>query len=366
MGRSKTTQSLVNLIHSFEPHFCHGDLDWEFHFKVRTKWRRFHAKQYQETLYIFSPDLESLEIAMTGETKRPLYESQQRLLDDCVTQISAIYEQVSKDPIGYHRQLQRSLPPSMRTGIIPRRFVNLLIPEYSPFQRDLSATEMRAILEFLKKPNRNITTDALTAGNYFDYCRIAYLANPQKFKGEMDETMSGVEMYKKWADGRDGGLSKLPLDNPEALRAWYDDKGRMGDHHWEIYRGGNSTHIDLAITRDRDAWKIIIIAFSSTRLAEACRIALALHKANLPFELEHAESYQKRLRAEDHIGVLPEDASIRYGWHEFPKEFDVADCIHFSWFKDEKNQSLLPMAQIKSLVTWFPIRPLFAKPPSNA
>jgi hypothetical protein len=104
-----------------------------------------------------------------------------------------------------------------------------------------------------------------------------------------------------------------------------------------------------------------MVAFSSTRLAETCRIALALNKAGLRFELAHADSYQRRLLAEDHVGILPESDSIRYGWHNFPKEFHVADCIHYSWFKDENNRSLVPMAKIKSLVTWFPIRPLFIK-----
>jgi hypothetical protein len=366
MVKSKLTQNLVKIIRSFEPVYHHGDLDWEFHFKLKGKWRWFHAKQYRETIYLFSPGLDSLEITTEGETNRELYETEQDLLAECLAQISTIYKQVKKDPIGYHRTLLRSLPPGLRTGIISRKFVNLLIPEYRPFHKELSRTEMRDILNFLKHPPRTTTVETLTAGTYFEYCRLAYLSNPEEFKGEMDSGMSGLEMYERWADGRDGGLSKLPLDNPEALREWYEDKGRFGDHPWEIYRGGNSTHIDLAIIRERDAWKIQIIAFASTRLSEACRIALALHKANLPFELAHADSYQKRLLAEDHVGILPEDSPIGYGWHQFPKEFDVADCIHYSWFKDEKNRSLLPMAQIKSLITWFPIRPLFAKKPSDA
>jgi hypothetical protein len=340
---------------------CYGDLDWEFHFQIKGKWRRLHAKQYRDTFYIAAPGLDSLEISVSGESKRELYETEETLIAQYVAKISDIYLQVRENPISYHRELHRRVAPALRKGIISRKIANLLIPDYRPFHKELSSTEMASILELLKMPMKNTTSERLTAGVYFNYCRIAYLANPEKFKGEMKEGMSGLEMYKRWADGRDGGLSKLPLDSPEALREWYDDKARMGSHPWEIYRGGNSTHIDLAIIRERDAWKIEVIAFSSTRLAETCRIALALHKANLPFELAHGDSYKKRLLAEDYIGVLPEDDPITYGWHQFPKEFDVADCIHYSWFKDEKNQSLLPMAQIKSLITWFPIRPLFAK-----
>jgi uncharacterized protein YktA (UPF0223 family) len=38
----------------------------------------------------------------------------------------------------------------MRTGIISRKFVNRLIPDYMPFHKELSATEMRQILAFLQ------------------------------------------------------------------------------------------------------------------------------------------------------------------------------------------------------------------------
>jgi hypothetical protein len=50
----------------------------------------------------------------------------------------------------------------------------------------------------------------------------------------------------------------------------------------------------------------------------------------LPFKFFHRESYALRLLAEDWVGVVPEEGSLRYAWQEFPKEWMVADAIHIS------------------------------------
>jgi hypothetical protein len=361
MAKIRTALNLIKCIQSFEPIYNHGDQNWSFYFKINGKWQRFQAQKYQNTIYIFSPLFDNLEIQETGEIKRAIGPREIELLSECVEQISRIYKLAQKDPLEYHRTLQRGLPPSLRQGVISRKFIKQLIPEFMPFHQEFSPAEMKQILTFLMAPSAETKIEVMTAGIYFGYCRITYLANPDRFKEELNENMSGRDMYRRWADGRDGGISKLPLDDANAFQEWYEDKGRIGDHPWEIYRGGNSTHIDLAVVKEHGAWKIKIIAFSSTRLVETCRIALALKKAGMPFELEHAESYLSRLLAEDYVGVLPESESIKYGWHHFPKEFQVADCIHYSWFKNESGRSLVPMAKIKSLVTWLPIRPLFVK-----
>jgi hypothetical protein len=356
--------SLIKAIQAFEPYYNAGDYDWVFHFKLRGKWHCFHAKKYKETMYVFGAGFDSLEIQENGDTNRELYPEEQKRVAECTAQINAIHKMVQKDPVAYHRMLTRSLPPGLRKGVISRKFVNTLIPDYYDFSKDFSSSEMKQILDFLHRYQKDTTIEAPTAGLYFEYCRIAYLANrgnKSSFYEKLDTKMTGQEMYKRWADGRDGGLSDLPLESSEAFQAWYNDKSRMGDHPWEIYRGGNSTHIDLAVVNEYNSWKIKLIAFSSSRLVETCRIALALQKANLPFELEHAESYRKRLCAEDNIGVLPEEDSIAYGWHRFPDEFNVADCMHYSWFKDDNKKSLLPMVQIKSLITWFPVKPLVVR-----
>jgi hypothetical protein len=190
---------------------------------------------------------------------------------------------------------------------------------------------------------------------------IAYLANPETFKDfNFVEGLSGQEYYKKFADGRDGGLSSLELTNEKAFKKWYKSGRQCGGHPWEIYRGGNSTHIDLSVTsgyKEGD-WRVTLTAFSTTRMVETCRIAIALKKANLPFTLSYKESYLNRILEEDWVGIIPEDIGIKYAYHNFPKKYDVADCIYLNWifesYPKEKHRNL--KQQLKKLIFWLPER----------
>ena len=89
------------------------------------------------------------------------------------------------------------------------------------------------------------------------YCKVAYTANLRHFKGAIAKDMSGLKMYKRLADGRHEGLVELPLESADAFKQWYHS-GRGGGHPWEVYRGGNTTHIDLGITEKADGWSVFL------------------------------------------------------------------------------------------------------------
>jgi hypothetical protein len=362
-SQTGSLERLHDLIVSFQPEWDHGDENWEFRFPVGRKWHYLWAKRYRNCLYLGGTHIDEV-IEMT-DFKTP----GNNVLDAagltscyCVA-IEAVLSSVRTDPMAYHRNLLRALPPALRRGVIHRKFVRLLMPGYLRYDQELKPAALNAMIAMLKTPHRGEPLPEMTSGTYFKYCRIAYLANPESHPVDEKRDADGREMYLQWADGRDEGLAALPLDDAAAFDAWYNDKTRVGGHPWEIYRGGNSTHINLAVVKNEygKGWDIHLTAFSSTRLTETCRIALALRDAGLHFTLSHADSYLKRLLAEDYVGVLPEGGDIKYGWHQFPKEFDVADCIHFSWFKDDYGKSLRPLREIRQLVSWFPVDPVFAQ-----
>src|SRR6478672_7667006 len=124
----------------------------------------------------------------------------------------------------------------------------------------------------------------MTLELFLKYCAVAYQANPATFeesgfgkKERFKFGLSGLEYYRLYADGRHGGLLDIDPKSPEAFSEWYNSKKWQGCHPWEIYRGGNSTHIDLEVSKHRykEGWSVTLSAFSSTRLVETCRIALA-------------------------------------------------------------------------------------------
>ncbi len=81
--------------------------------------------------------------------------------------------------------------------------------------------------------SENTEVPTMTASDYFSYCRIAYLAGKRKGE-EVDESLSGREMYMRYADGRDEGLLDVDETSGQEFADWIDGthpKRRGGGHH---------------------------------------------------------------------------------------------------------------------------------------
>lgn len=350
---------LVKLIQKFKPEYQGGDSNWRFYVIIKRKWFHVRVKEYQDVYYFFGVQDLDFSYESKKHTVVGLQDNSESVLDDLEVALQAIALEQKNSWMAYLSKLMRSVPSELRYGIIPRTHVRRLIPAYRCFDQELGVTTLAKTVQYLKRHRFDRESiPEMTAQLYFRYCRVAYLANPDTFGKDFNSKMSGKALYKRWADGRDGGLKMVNPESPGAFSKWYDGEDWTGGHPWEIYRGGNSTHIDLSVSRveGRNTWKVALTAFSSTRLAETCRIALALEKAKLPFEFNHQESYLDRLLEQDAIGVLPEGSGISYGWHDFPKEYKVYDCIYFSWFKDEDGTFQVPRRKISSLIAWLPFK----------
>lgn len=376
--------AITTLIERLEPRVNGADRDWELYLKPDGRWVKLDAKLYNDTWY-FSL-LEPVNRG-AGTSKQFLFsfspnssEDQSSALTPEVVErlagvrgeIARTVERVGEDPLRYHGELQRSIPPTLRYGVLPRSFVRDLLPEWQSFHKELSSREIGRMIELCERSDGE-PLEFMTAGRFFDYCRVAYGANPKSFERytePFDTNASGVELYSRYADGRDDGLRKITPDSPAAFHTWYRS-ARLGGHPWEIYRGGNSTHIDLAVLKESErgegsTWRVLLSAFSTSRLVETCRIALAFEDAGLPFTLEHRESYLRRLRGTDMVGLVPDEMDLRYGHHHFPKEFGVADSIRFQWFRDEETgKQLRPWREIIAAATWLPIPELRLAPPKS-
>jgi hypothetical protein len=186
---------------------------------------------------------------------------------------------------------------------------------------------------------------------FMRYCKVAYAANLRHFKGAIEKDISGLEMYKRLADGRHEGLVELPPESADAFKQWYHSS-RGGGHPWEVYRGGNTTHIDLGVTEKADGWSVFLRGSSTSRMAETIRIALALVKEGLPVEIHDAEELRTRLLGMDNMGIIPKFMMNHRASQNFEKEDRVFDCAHLHDFS-RKNR-ILPFISWKSID---PIRP---------
>ena len=363
---------LIAQVEKFEPVYHLGDRDWHFYLRPGRDWLELQVKEYQGTWYFQlqrdrdfdRPD--SFQFNPSTLEGEGLQDIDRELLVAVRTGVNEIHRQVKADPVAYHARLASTLSPTLRYGVIHSGLLQTLVPDWRRFDLDLGEETLSRAVELLRRHDPD-PLPSMTAGRYFDYAKVAYLANPETFtrslfgSNDWAPNLSGRDLYVRWADGRDGGLRDLPLDSESAFSEWYHGKSWQGGHPFEIFRGGNSTHISLHVSPAApwDGWRVSLEAFSSSRLVETCRAALALADAGLPCAVDHRESYVLRLTREDHVGIVPTGDGLAYAWHRFPKEFHVADAIPFRLFRNEDTgRQIRPWRLIQRLVTWLPIRPV--------
>ncbi len=352
-GTRRLTADFLALVRRFTPWHDGTDLAWGFWLREGRAWSRVTVRRYRGIYFIAGGDAEAITHPERGRGEYP--ETGERLRS-WIHGLRLWMAAVARDPVAAQADLLRRLPLSMRRGVLLRRNVKALLPDWLPIERGLGSGESKSILGILDRGDPGPIPD-MTAERFFKYCRVAYQANPRTFQGlGFKRRLAGRDYYRRYADGRDGGLLALDPRSAEAFLNWFDSKKRFGAHPWEIYRGGNSTHIDLSVCRHpAGGWSIALDAFSSSRLIETCRIALALDKARLPFCLAHRESYKKRIRDEDWVGIVPEGSEIRYAWQDFPREWNVADCIQLQWiFEPHPGRKPAQSSKLRHLISWLP------------
>jgi hypothetical protein len=70
---------------------------------------------------------------------------------------------------------------------------------------------------------------------------IIYPIAAARKEDKVDKSLSGLEMYKKYADGRHEGLLEIDPNSAQEFSDWIDGKHprrSTGGHPWEIKRGG--------------------------------------------------------------------------------------------------------------------------------
>src|SRR5512145_1214170 len=253
--------------------FSHGlsvlDRVWDVLFPGQGKiWHHLNVTKYQQTFYItdvtgnggrLEVDAKKKMIAMehpitssySGENRGQSAEVWQPLIVSARKWLKI----VRRDWIKANMRVQAEYPFRYRYGIIPNAFIRASLPDIYRLDKELGKGLTRKFVRliedgyFLKAENMEVSS--MTAADYFKYCKIAYVAG--KRKGEMvDDSLSGREMYRRYADGRHEGLLDIDPSSEKEFADWIDGihpKRESGGHPWEIKRGGNTTHIDLAVSR---------------------------------------------------------------------------------------------------------------------
>lgn len=316
---------------------------------------------------------ESIVSMLVGE--RPSYDQMGRYEEAvacrlCSLILPAVRESMALLADGsYNQMVATSLPYQFRVGVIRRRDLWQVEPDVRASDYDgLSEESVRAFRELVESGMNNAgkigrTTD-FTANDFFRACKLGY-----ESIGKVCEGMAPSELYRRYADGRDEGLTGrgyglnagpgIDFDDPKAWDEWYFHRSQRGGHPWEVVPGGNSTHVELYVSHDKRKleWKFRLGEISEEeyerglegagyyfviagkhRQFEAVSFYLALSAAGLPVVIRDAEQLLARLDGTDWVGIVPHHVFPRYCGGLFPDEHGkIIDFTHVfkggdAWF----------------------------------
>ena len=262
--------------------------------------------------------------------------------------LDAIKQVVAELEAGtYNERVNKELPPELKTGTIRRKdYFDLFPDRRESFFDGLTQAEIEEFIEYVNaQPSSHDELEghlvSFTANDFFNACAIAYKANDYK-----DCSRTPIDQYKGNADGRDEGLTEIGPNSAKAFEEWYNSD-RFGGHPWEIYPGGNSTHIDLAVGRDDNGYIFSLAGKSVGRCIETIRIYLALKREGIPVFLWDAKELGDRLLEKEKIGIVPQGIIPRYCESSFPGE-NIITFMNLPYEVDEVEK-MLPFIEWQDL-----------------
>lgn len=234
----------------------------------------------------------------------------------------------------YNDNVRNNLPAKHRTGTITRKELFDIFPEErEDLFQNLSDEDKQAFIACATEAMPEERLHNMTANDFYRFCTYGYAAN-----GYKGTDRNPMEQYFLHADGRDDELREIDPDSPEAFHKWLTERKYHGGHPWEVCRGGNSTHIALYVSNDKDGYYLTLAGSSRVRTIETAKFYLALQRKGLPVRLRDAAILVERLQETEKIGIVPEGIWPVYCEGMFPGEHIIA-------FRNLPNEQQAEVAQ---------------------
>lgn len=289
---------------------------WLDQYPEPLNWYRLATLRYKGIYSVFAN--RKLVLQLQPEVKKIYPYPKTELLQWLTTAVDQAIQMIKSGT--YQMFVNNNLPYRHRIGKILRQDYWLIFPEEKEaWLADMDVGEMALFEAMMNKQPENHPDGRLpvmTAGLYFDTCKLGYTANHYEGTGNLPAR----ELYQKHADGRDDGLLDLDEVSAEAFRAWYFDRERRGGHPWEVCRGGNSTHISLYVSHNDQGWYFSLAGSSMWRSVETVKFYLALAKRGVPVYLYDGKAILAMFKGEDYIGIVPQGVFPRYCDSFFPED----------------------------------------------
>ena len=257
----------------------------------------------------------------------------------------------------YNEYVEKNLPYERRYGTIKRSLYWKIRPKEKKGNLEgLKASEIKRFVSYLDETDPKAKTpngryEKMSAGFYYTLCSYCYLgARYKELEGKTPK-----EMFRRYGDNRDGGLSTLDLDDEEAFEKWYglDTESKWAiensSHMWEIREGHSHTMIHLFLSKDKLGYYLTLSGGLHACTDDVARMFIALKEHGVPVDLHDARKIRAKVLGEDLLGLIPEeDPAWSYWYGGFPK----AGVMNFVKLMGENQEEL------KAKTDWIPLKKL--------
>lgn len=250
----------------------------------------------------------------------------------------------------YMDWLCRNLPYKYRKGsIATKEYWSIYPEEREDHYKIIGQSECVEFAQNIRDGAPTARLCSMTVDRYLSFCKTAYIANNLKGAAEA----SAFELYKRYADDRDGGLLMIDPYSPSAFDKWYDlsreEKWKLENptHMWEVIKGSSRTRVHLNVGRDEGGYYLSVSANEYCCPEYGVRMYNALKRQHLPIAFYNGEVIAKFLNGEGKVGIVPcFDSPSDYFYGGF-EDKDVGEFINLP---DENCDSLIQKTQWEPLL----------------
>lgn len=187
--------------------------------------------------------------------------------------------------------LERLVPYDIRAGKIKGRYV---------LEKPMSLKEKERLLSIYKQHmEKSLKLPSVSLNEYLEAAAVCYRAA----FGKKTEGLKPAEMYKRWADGRDGGmLSIADKDGKEGFEQWHKKGGWTIGHPFEIVFSWHRHGIHLyPPSEDRPHFSLRVTNYAYA--GAFLQMLEALIEKNIPFQANAIEDVLNYLTGETYFTV---------------------------------------------------------------
>ena len=263
----------------------------------------------------------------------------QELLDFLIDKVKKCIQKLEEGT--YNDYISNNYSYKNRFGVIKRNeYWNLFPDTRQELLSEITQDEMDYFVENASEKTTNRIKD-MTSGKYFECVGLAY----KNTCYEIDK-LTNKELYLKYADGRDEGLSKIDENSSVEFDNWYNDDTKFGGHPWEIIRGHSFARVNLQVGHDDNGYYLSLDGSRILRKIEIAKIFIALNKNNIPVQIYNVDTIKNAFKGIDYIGIVPNDI-IPIECRGYFKNYKPTEFIHMENSKMFKYIKWEPLENIE-------------------